>query len=40
MTDRLLLFLISNYQLSTTLYPVKTSYDVFHFKHFCGLVYA
>ncbi|AQL52637.1 hypothetical protein BZG32_02500 [Enterococcus faecalis] len=36
----LLLFLISNYQLSTTLYPVKTSYDVFHFKHFCGLVYA
>ena len=28
MADRLLL-LISNYQLSTTLYPVKTSYDVF-----------
>ena len=40
MAERLLLFLISNYQLITTLYPVKTSYDVFHFKHFCGLVYA
>ena len=39
MADRFVAFNF-NYQLSTTLYPVKTSYDVFHFKHFCGLVYT